>query len=392
MHRPGSPQDHDHDHDHGHDPHEHDPAHPHSHSHAHGQTPPEPSPAQGVAVEDAGSIALSDALRSSFLIVRVLLVALVAYFLVSNVRSIGTQERAIVLRFGKPLVREGAIEQGPGLVWAFPYPIDEVVTIPVTELQTVRSTVGWYAVTAAQEAEGYVPDAGGSLNPAFEGYSITGDGNIIHARATIRYRITEPVKFYLNHLDGRSVMTNLVDNALMYTASQFAVDDALRRNQAGFRETVLRRLSELVVAHDLGVTLEPSDLQTLPPRQVKQEFDAVLTAELQRSKAISDAQGYSNRVVNEARGQATALINQGRTDRDTLVQEVSSEAQSFAQLLPEYRKNPAFFRSRIQTDAIRQIFTNAQQKYTLPQFKTNDQLWLHLNRLPEAPAKPAPLL
>src|SRR5690606_11447099 len=145
----------------------------------------------------------------------------VVYFLVSNVRSIGTQERAIVLRFGQPIMRDGKIEQGPGLVWAFPYPIDEVVRIPVTELQTVRSSVSWYAVTAAQEEQGIVPDVGISLNPASEGYAITADGNIIHARATIRYRITDPVKFYLNHRDGRQVMTNLVDNALMYAAAQF---------------------------------------------------------------------------------------------------------------------------------------------------------------------------
>src|SRR4030095_5171242 len=192
---------------------------------------------------------------------------LVVYFLVSNVRSIDAQERAIVLRFGEPIRRGGQIEQGPGLVWALPFPIDEVVRIPVTTLQTVQSKVGWYAVTPAQESEGLVPSSGLSLNPAVEGYAITGDGNIIHARVIVLYRITEPVKFYLNHANAGVLMSNIVDNALMFASAQYKVDDALRRDVAGLKEIVLKRVQELVIASDLGVTLEPSDVVTIPPRQ-----------------------------------------------------------------------------------------------------------------------------
>ncbi len=340
-------------------------------------------------VEDAGSVALSEALRSSFFIVRILLAALVVYFLVSNVKSIGSQERAIVLRFGKPVVRDGQAEQGPGLVWAFPYPIDEVVRIPVTELQLVRSSVGWYAVTPAQEAQGIVPDAGPSLSPAAEGYAITGDGNIMHARAFVRYRITEPVKFHLNHRNGPALMTNLVDNALMYAAARFTVDDALVQNVTGFKEVMLRRLSELVAEHDLGVTIEPSDVQTLPPRQVRAEFDAVLNAQLERDRRISEAQGYANRVLNEAQGQATAVLNAGRAERNRMIQEVTAESESFARLLPEYQKNPDYFRDRLTTETLRRVLTNASQKFVFPPMSGEDQLRLHLNREPPAPSAPS---
>ena len=354
-----------------------------------GHRPPEPlpEPPRESSMEDAGSVALSEALRSSFLIVRILLGALVIYFLVSNVRSISSQERAIVLRFGQPVMREGKIEQGPGLVWAFPYPIDEVVRIPVAQLLSVRSTVGWYAQTAAQEAEGIVPDAGQSLNPAFEGFAITGDGNIIHSRALVRYRITDPVKYYLNHANGAAVLTNIVDNALTMAAAEKRVDDVLRREQVGFKELVLRRVRELVEVHDLGITIEQSDIQSVPPRQLKADFDQVLTAVLERDKAISDAQAYSSRVVNEGSGEARVRVNQGEADRNRLVQAVSAEAQSFSNLLPGYQRDPEFFRRRLQAETLRRIMTNAQQKFTLPAMSGRDQLWLHLNREPEKPVK-----
>ncbi|MFN0066520.1 MAG: protease modulator HflK [Limisphaerales bacterium] len=367
VHGPGCGHDHDHDHDLGLPTAPAAPAAPQS-------PPPDP-------IEDAGAQALSDALRSSFLIVRVLLAALIVYFLASGTFTVGSQERAIVLRFGSPLVRGGSVELGPGLHFAFPYPVDEVVKMQVDRLQVAQSTVGWYAVTPEQEAAGEVPEAGPSLNPAAEGYAVTGDGNIIHTRATLRYRITEPLKFFLNFRNGAEIMTNVANNAILYAASQYAVDDALRRDVAGFKERVLARANALILAKELGVTLEPSDVVTIPPRQVKAEFDAVLSAEAERAKSVNDAQGYSSRVVNEARGEAAARINTGETERNRLVQSVAAEATKFASLLPEYLKNPEFFRRRLQTETLARVMTNAADKFFLP-LSPDDQLRLQLNREP----------
>ena len=77
--------------------------------------------------EDAGSQALSDALRSSFAIVRVIMVLLVVVFFASGVFTVPSQEKAIVLRFGRPVGSGEERLLGPGLHWSFPYPIDEVI-------------------------------------------------------------------------------------------------------------------------------------------------------------------------------------------------------------------------------------------------------------------------
>lgn len=380
VHGPGCGHDHDHDHDHAPAGAPGLPAAP--------AAPEPPTPPDNPV--DAGAQALSDALRSSFIIVRVLLVALIVYFLASGVFTVGSQERAIILRFGEPVRRDGSVELGPGLHFAFPYPVDEVVKMQVDLLQTAQSTAGWYAVTPEQEADNEVPEAGPSLNPAAEGYAVTGDGNIVHVRATLKYRITEPLKFFFSFLDGAAVMTNIANNAVLFAAAQYPVDDALRRDVAGFRDKVISRANALILAHDLGVTLEPSDVVTIPPRQVKGGFDAVLSAEVERAKSVSEAQGYASRVVNEARGDAAARINAGETDRNRLVQSVAAEAQKFASLLPEYQKNPEFFRRRLQTETLHRVMTNATDKFFLP-LSPDDQLRLQLNREPpKRPAAPTP--
>src|SRR4051794_40997920 len=103
-----------------------------SDSHEHKQ-PGTPVP---LASEDAGSQALSDALRSSFNIVKIVLFGLLLVFLGSGFFQVGPQERAIILRFGKP---QGVGEKAlltPGFYWAWPAPIDEIKRIPAAQIQS----------------------------------------------------------------------------------------------------------------------------------------------------------------------------------------------------------------------------------------------------------------
>src|SRR4051794_11088348 len=104
----------------------------------------EPEKPVAVTQEDAGSQALSGALRSSFLLVRVVMVGMVVIFAFSGLFTVGPQEKAVILRFGKPVGEGEKALLGPGFHFAFPRPIDEVERIPITEIQTATSTVGWY--------------------------------------------------------------------------------------------------------------------------------------------------------------------------------------------------------------------------------------------------------
>src|SRR5438105_14941759 len=96
---------------------------------------------------DSGSQALSEALRSSFAIVKVLMVVLLVVFLASGFFKVNPQEQAIILRFGKPVGEGPNALLGPGAHWSFPFPIDEYVKVSISGIQKAVSTVGWYATT-----------------------------------------------------------------------------------------------------------------------------------------------------------------------------------------------------------------------------------------------------
>jgi modulator of FtsH protease HflK len=338
-----------------------------------GTTPPPPtgSPAPEV-VEEAGSRALADALRSSFVIVKFLMVALVILFFFSGIFTVPSQERAIILRFGKPVGAGPEQLRGPGLHWAFPSPIDEVVRIPISEVQSVTSRAGWFQTTPEQEAAGGMTGndqpSSGTLNPAVDGYTITGDGNIIHARATVRYRISDPLNYVLNFMNASNVLQSAVDNALFYVSSTATVEQATRTGIDDFRLALERRVRDLMHKHQLGVEIMECRVRITPPLQVKPLFEAVSQADIERRKTNDMAQAEAITIRSTAQGQAAAIVNQGKTEANRLVQQVAAEAKYFKEQLPYYEANPEMFKSRLLADAMGRILTAVRQNiFVLPE-------------------------
>lgn len=367
-----------------------DSGHDHAHDHAHEAETP--NPAAPPSVEDPSAQALSDALHSSFTIVKILMAVLVAALIVSCIFTVNPNEVAVVLRLGKP--RGTGAEQilRPGLHWAFPYPIDEIVRIPVGQSHTVTSTVGWYYITPEEEASGAKPQALPYLRPGVDGYTLTGDGNIIHVRATLGYRISDPLGYAFNFASATNLLQHVLDNALFYASAKFNADDAIYRNKLGFQEAVLARVNETISRLKLGTVIETGEVRVTPPLDVEQAFDNVIKAQQQGDIKIRDAEAYARGATNKAVGEASALIRDGVTTSNYLVQTVAAEAQRFNDLLPRYRSNPELFRQRLLAEATQRVLTNAQYKLFLPERADGKprQLRLQLSKEPEVPTKEKP--
>jgi len=125
---------------------------------------------------DAAGKSLSEALRISFIILKVIMIVLVIAFLASGFRTVGPDEMALVLRFGKI---QGVTEQrvlGPGPHWVLPYPIDEVVKIPVEQKINLPIDSFWYYQTRddilgeTAKRRTRIPE---NLDPVRDGYCLT---------------------------------------------------------------------------------------------------------------------------------------------------------------------------------------------------------------------------
>jgi len=321
---------------------------------------------------DTGSQALAEALRSSFIIVKIAMVALVVIIFAAGFFQVGPQEKAIVLRFGKPQGEGLQMLLGAGLHWSLPYPIDEVVKIPITENQSVRSTVGWYFTTPEAELAGSEPPPGPSLDPRMDGYVITADRNIVHVRVTVPYQITDPrtAIFYFasgtNHefnLNGISnAVLNAANNAIISTAARFNVDDILINERVKFQEAVQERITELAYAEQLGVEIKPVSVDSAPPRQLKDIFAQVASARQNREKLIYEAQGEETRILSQAGARASSITNAAESASLRYVTAIQSDAQVFTNLLPRYVSNPALFSQLELTKAMSEVLANVGEK------------------------------
>lgn len=317
---------------------------------------------------DAGSEALTEALRSSFWIVKVVMFLLLIVFLASGFFTVEPQEQAMIIRLGKPVGEGQKALLGPGLHWSFPYPIDEYVKVPISAIQKVSSTVGWYATTAEQELAG-TEEASlpitYPLNPLQDSYVMTADRNIVHTRATLTYHISDPVAYVFNFVNASNTVQNALDNALVQAASAFNVDDILTRDVAGFKEAVRKRVIQMVTQENLGIEVEECLVQCRPPRQLRDAFDSVLKATLTRQKVLEDAHSYEAQVSSRAGADARSMVNIAESDRSRLVSETRSQAERFNDLLPKFNENPWLFAQQRLTESLGRVLTNAHDKIFL---------------------------
>jgi len=358
---------------------------------------PTPQPTTPV---DTGSQALAEALHSSFGVVKFVMAALFIVFLFSGFFTVEPQEKAIKLRFGKPVGEGEAALLGSGAHWAWPYPIDEVVKIPITEIQEVRARANWFAQSALQEARGEVPPAppGTPLNPAIDGYALTADGNIVHVRATLRYRIEDPVRCVFEFASGTNqtyslagisnAVLNVLENALVHTAASFKMDDTLF-DKIAFQDAVQRRVVKLVQEQKLGLLVDQCVVESRQPRQLDDAFNRVTDAGQRRSTAIEDAKTYRNQVSSRADADAASAVDTAQTEKTYMVDRITTDAASFQKLLPAYGSNPALFKQLRLVETMGRVFTNVQDKMYLPTTADGKPIELRLLLNRELP-KPKP--
>jgi len=293
------------------------------------QAPPPPLPTDApVNAIDPAQQSLSDALRVSFGLLRVVMIVMVLLYLVSGFYQVGERETAVVTRFGKIVTdAEGNAEKKSGWYFGWPFPIDNVVTVPTSERSIDLPTAFVY------EGEG----APGPLNPEKDGSLITGDANIVHARFSAQYVISDPVAFIRNFGDPDAVtqdrmdfataegltafriqrtgqqiaddlVVNMVEQGIVHAVASAKANDVIggrfRADQA--RLVAQRQLDEL----NVGITLTNIAIR-LPemPLSVRDAYGLVAQSEATKSTLINTAESDRTRLLGEAAGKAALPIS-----------------------------------------------------------------------------------
>jgi membrane protease subunit HflK len=192
----------------------------------------------------------------------------------------------------------------------------------------------------------------------------------------VSYHIDDPLTAIFNFASGTNHQFNLAgvsnavqnaaNNALVATAARYNVDDILTRDIAGFQEAVSERVNSLVEQEHLGVIIDQCQVQSVPPRQLKDVFAQVTTARQNRDKVYNEALGEQNRILSEAGATAQSITNAAESARVRYVSSVESDAEVFTNLLPRYQSDPQLYMQIELAKTMAEVLTNVGEKKILP--------------------------
>lgn len=298
--------------------------------------------------------AILAALRSSIRILRWGMFALVAVYLCSGITVMAPNERGLVLRFGRALPKTAP----PGLLFAWPPPIDEIVRLPAKSVQDV-ALEAW-----AEKGSGAWQD---SVHPARDPYTISGDVNIIRARFSVRFQIADPITYEFAASEREALRDAILYQSACQTLAAMKVDDILttRRDYIG-REAM--RLAQAEMDHlGLGVQLLAFETREInPPAPVLPAFQDVVSAKVEAQTMVEPARSRAASVIPQAKADAYRIQQEADAYAQGLLAKAHGEVSSFLALLKEYRANSGAVRTRLYAEMIEQVLPKLRVATVLP--------------------------
>lgn len=265
--------------------------------------------------QDLAQESLVSALRSSFNVLRVIMVVLLLAYLGSGVFRVQPGEQGVVVRLGKlrtnpdessPLA--GTNVFGPGWHWALPDPFDEKITLTggtqVLEIGTfsfsrraedLQKTLAELQLSSPTQ-----------LQPGVDGVMLTGDRNVSHGIWRVQYRIVAGDKFVSNvgesPADFNPLLQRITESAIVAAVASRRVEDVTRGGLADVKAEVWKSVQNELDRLQTGVVISEVLPETIEPGAVREAFLSVSQAENERESRIQEATRESNRILQQAAG------------------------------------------------------------------------------------------
>jgi membrane protease subunit HflK len=263
-------------------------------------------------------------------------------------------ESVVVRRLGRVLPEAW----GPGLHLGWPRGLDRVERLRVEEVRRIEIGLA--------ETPGPDDDPGA-------GEYLTGDLNLIHARAVVQYRVADPVRFVLASDDRDLILHRLAESCLARALARRGVDGALRDGRTAIAADVQAELDRSARSYGLGLTvLGVSLTDAQPPVEVQPDFAAAQSARSDLDRKRNEAKARAETVLIAAKGKARAVEETARSESDRVVALARGKATRFLALLAESERSRRLTVRRLYLDSLRDLLPRVRRKVLLTPDETID--------------------
>lgn len=295
------------------------------------------------------------------------LAAIVGYAL-SGLIAVAPGEAVVVRRFGRVLPQT----LGPGLHGTAPWGIDR------------RDRVRLDAVRKLEL--GRVEVAGPEDDPS-GGEFLTGDRNLLRARAIVEFRVADPIAYVMHSADPEALLERLASAALARAIASRSIDAMLGAERITVGKHASQILAAAVDRAGLGLAILGVSLaDARPPWEVQPDFDAAQAARSERDQKHLEAEAVADRTLATAQAEAGARLDRARAEAERTILHARAEASRFEALVEAARVDRAQIIRRLHGEALRQLLPGAKRTILLAPGEPID-----LTLIPE-PTAPKPTL
>lgn len=275
---------------------------------------------------------------------------LAALWVLSGTYTVGPDERAVILRFGK-----FHREVGPGLHYHLPAPVEMRLVRSVTQIY--RLEVGFRTVDPGPPAR--------YRNVPKESLMLTGDENIISVEMVVQFRVRpEAVRDAVFNVRGLGAFEKR-GGGLVHAASEAAlrqvigshsIEMALTEGKLIIQTEIAAKLQEIFDRYVCGLAVVAVQLQSVnAPAHVDAAFKDVASAKEDRERLVNEAHGYQNDVIPKARGEAEKVLKGAEAYSIERVRGAQGDADRFRLVYAEYAHAPKVTETRLYIEAMERI-------------------------------------
>ncbi|PQO27277.1 hypothetical protein C5Y96_17175 [Blastopirellula marina] len=324
--------------------------------------PPPPKESRSRRTEQIGA-----GVGAGMRIIGLLAALLIILFWCSGITMVQPNEVALLTRFGK-LVGDtpGDHVQPPGILLALPYPIDEVIRIPVKEEREV-------AIDRLQL--GAASNNATALDPIRDGYVLCGDQHILQTNVRVKYRISDPVAFHFQADRPEHILKEAAAASIVQTIAGWNAMDTLRLQRSTRAEEVERlpiavRDSLQQRLDQLGIGIQVSAVEfreIIPTPQLAEAFENVQSEQIHIETRKREAEGFAARTLPKAEADRYTLVNEATRFQTDVTTKADEEVTLFDKVYAQYLANPELVWSRLYLEAMEQIMQSVGRlKFVAP--------------------------
>ena len=249
-------------------------------------------------------------------------------------------EQGIVLRFGQFIRQEGA-----GLHFRWPYPIEEVQLLNVTKENIVE--VGTRSPLNQLREQRYTP-ASSTRDIPEESLMLTADENIVDIDFVVLWSIANAENYLFSIENPDQTVKDVAESGMREVIGKSKIGDVLAPGREPIEIAVKALMQEVLDSYKSGVKINQIKIQQAQaPAQVRAAFEDVISAIQDRDRAQNEARGYANKVIPEARGEAQRILQAAQGYKEQSIADATGQTARFLSVYEQYKKAPDVTRKRM---------------------------------------------